>query len=248
MFKLKSFIKHKIRTLLSAFFYLAERAKPEKTENHTIKLLWENSRKDSAQFIQNNIGHAMIFEERPDIRSYSYNKSQKEGLLLEFGVFKGVSINFFANLMTEATDQRIFYGFDSFEGIEEDWAGHFQKKHGYSVNKKLPPVKGNVKLIAGWVEDTVIPFLKEHKDEPIAFVHIDTDTYTPCKFLLETLHHRFKQGTIILFDELHSYPGWKHGELKALDEFSHDHPEVKFNYIAFARNQATIIITDTEHE
>lgn len=242
---MKAFLKKNIKKTMSAFLYLADSAKPEPVDNHTIRIIWQNSRDDSARFIQDNLEHALVLMERKDIWSHCYNKAPKEGLVLEFGVYKARSTNFFADLMLADNDKRTLHGFDSFEGIEEDWVGHFRPKHGYNLDKKLPPVRDNIELIAGWVEDTVPPFLTEHK-EKIAFMHIDTDTYTPCKFLLGNLHARFDVGTIILFDELHSYPGWKQGELKALQEFTQAHPNIKYNYFAFARNQAAIVITDVD--
>ncbi|MEA2981509.1 MAG: hypothetical protein QOF09_3332, partial [Alphaproteobacteria bacterium] len=41
----------------------------------------------------------------------------KDGLHLEFGVYKGDSINHFAGLSPDVT----WYGFDSFEGLPEAW-------------------------------------------------------------------------------------------------------------------------------
>lgn len=243
MKKFRRAIKNKARRAMSAFLYLAEAAAPEKPEKNTINILWQNARNDGARFIDSHLEHAMLMPEREDIWTYAYRKANKEGLLLEFGVFAATSTNFFAGLMKKRKDPRTFYGFDSFEGIEEDWAGHYQVKHGYTRNKQLPDVRDNVELVVGWVQDSVPPFLEKHSDT-IALMHIDTDTYTPCAYLLEATCKRWVKGTIILFDELHSYPGWKHGELKALNEFAEKHPEIKFHYTAFARNQAAIVVTD----
>ena len=41
----------------------------------------------------------------------------EDGLFLEFGVYKGTSINFISSLIP---DKKI-YGFDSFGGLPEEW-------------------------------------------------------------------------------------------------------------------------------
>ena len=57
----------------------------------------------------------------------------KDGLHLEFGVYKGDSINRFAGLSPDV----IWYGFDSFEGLPEAWTLG-AKKGAFSVGGRLP--------------------------------------------------------------------------------------------------------------
>jgi hypothetical protein len=61
------------------------------------------------------------------------------------------------------------------------------------------------------------PFLAENPG-PIALLHVDTDTYSPCRTILTLCRDRLVPGSIILFDDLLCYPGWEHGEFKALSE------------------------------
>ena len=82
----------------------------------------------------------------------------------------------------------------------------------------LPEVPRNVDLIKGWVQDTLPEYLKKTENAPFAFVHMDMDTYTPTLFALKAIKKRLVKGTIILFDELYCYPGWKEHEYKALQE------------------------------
>jgi len=49
-----------------------------------------------------------------------------------------------------------------------------------------PKARDNVDLIVGDSEDTLPAFLASVK-APISFVHIDTDTYTPCRHGLEQI-------------------------------------------------------------
>lgn len=126
---------------------------------------------------------------------FSLNAVKVGDLLLEFGVWKGASINRIASLVPD----RMVYGFDSFKGLPEDWAGH---KKGYLKVSKLPEVLNNVKLIVGLFQETLEPFLKEHT-EKVAFIHLDADLYSSTKYVLTTLekYNSFQHGTIIQFDE-----------------------------------------------
>ena len=59
---------------------------------------------------------------------------------------------------------------------------------------------------------------------------MDLDTYQSTKFVLNELKPYMKKNTIILFDQLYNYPGWKEGEFKALNEVFN---EKEYEYIAF---------------
>ena len=144
-------------------------------------------------------------------------------------MWKGASINFFAK---ELPNIRIF-GFDSFEGLEEDWYGLSGYKKGtFSTLGKVPKVEKNVKLFSGWFEDTLPDFLKELKTEKILLCHMDADTYKPTKYVLSSLANNFEKGTIIIFDEYFGYTGWRHHEFKAWQEVSSDF-DLKYRYIAY---------------
>ena len=136
------------------------------------------------------------------------------GLWLEFGVSGGASVNFIAKKIG-----RTVYGFDSFEGLPEDWVksrSNTQPKGSMSQNEQLPPSEANVQFVRGWFRDTLPRFLENHR-EPAAFVHIDSDLYSSAKCVLEKL--RFQNGSVIVFDEYYNYPLWRDGEHKAFQEF-----------------------------
>jgi len=132
-------------------------------------------------------------------------------LAMEFGVFKGKSINFIADKIDST-----IYGFDSFEGLPETWRTDFEKGH-FSI-PELPLVKNNVVLIKGWFQDTLPGFLQEHA-ENVGFLHIDCDLYSSTAAIFKYLEKRLVPGTVIVFDEYFNYPGWQKGEFLAFREF-----------------------------
>lgn len=198
--------------------------------------MWERAIETSLNFVECNLEHALLFDARSQLHAYALSKMPSEGLVLELGVFNGDSINALADAMTRLGDPRPLYGFDSFEGLQEDWYGHEALAGTFDRHGKLPQVREQVQLVPGWIDDTLPPFFDAHP-EMIAFMHIDTDTYTPCRRILELSKRRLGAGTIVIFDELLAYPGWQHGEYRALCE-TIDQP---YQFIAFAGHHAAIV-------
>ena len=161
------------------------------------------------------------------------NDVDKNKFYLEFGVHTGGSINFFSKHVNH------IYGFDSFEGLREDWHGTIDLTKGTFNRKKiLPNTSSNVTLISGWVQDTVENFLKE-KNPKINFVHMDLDTYESSKYVLEVIKPYLVKNCIIIFDELYNYPGWDVGEYKALNEVF---DEKEYKFLAFAAEGTASVI------
>ena len=157
-----------------------------------------------------------------------------EGEILEFGVFQGKTIKHIAN----AFPNKIIWGFDSFEGLPEDWPiwhrdkldpQNIKHKKGYFAVDTLPEVKENVKLWKGWFEDTIPQYIKQQQPKQISFLHVDGDLYSSAKTNLFQLEKYIVKDTIICFDELYAfgrkpYETWEEGEYKALKEWT-----TKFN-------------------
>ena len=173
-----------------------------------------------------------------DVRDFAIKEAIKNSsnndFFIEFGVYTGTTINFFSKFVKK------IYGFDSFEGLREDWVGSNLGKGTFNLKGKLPNLNSNVFPIKGWVQDTLPQFLKEHKPS-INFVHIDLDTYESSKFVLTEIKPYLSKNSIILFDELYNFVGWEVGEYKALTEAFNEN---EYKFLAFSRDitQATIKI------
>ena len=143
-----------------------------------------------------------------------------KGHYVEFGVYEGKSINYLASLNKNIT----FHGFDSFEGLPEQWfMGHKVIEKGDFAVSELPKVVPNVVLHEGWFEDTIPVWKKDHKRH-ISFINIDCDLYKSTKTVLELLNNQIVESTLIRFDDLlpspiSPYPKWEEGEWKALVEW-----------------------------
>lgn len=165
----------------------------------------------SARYVSTHMANARRVQEKFTLLSFGMEQVQLGGLFLEFGVASGDTINCIAS----RTSQKV-YGFDSFEGLPEDWTGQLPK--GAFKQSHLPNVRANVELVIGLFDHTISDFLRYHP-EPVAFIHIDCDLYSSTKCVFENLGDRIRSGTIIVFDEYLNYSGWQKGERKAFYEF-----------------------------
>lgn len=189
-----------------------------------------------------------------------------DGYNLEFGVFSGSTINCIATARPDLD----FHGFDSFEGLPEDWdMGAKQvSKDAFDRKGELPEVSDNVRLWKGWFEDTITEwkrsvsptgYLKPEKH--ISFLHVDCDIYKSTVTVLEELNDSIVPGTIIRFDELSCwrtvfneaspqgkayrvpYTTWKEHEWKALNEWLEKNDRV---VVPICRNwfqSGTVVVT-----
>jgi hypothetical protein len=113
-------------------------------------LIEQHFLQDSANYAVHNFSKAIQFRQKTELWSFCLKRSSllqipNAGIIAEFGVWKGESINFFARNCPHAK----VFGFDSFEGLEEDWYGYTAQKGTFSTNGQLPKCAKNVQLIIG---------------------------------------------------------------------------------------------------
>jgi len=118
--------------------------------------------------------------------------------LLEFGVFEGYSIEFFAKLNKHPESR--FYGFDSFEGLPEDWTER-DKKGAFNVGGSIPKIDDSrVSFVKGWFQNTLPDFLAKNPPNKNLVVHYDADIYSATLYVL-MLIDSFKLPYLAIFDE-----------------------------------------------
>ena len=159
------------------------------------------------------------------------------GGVAEFGVYHGLSLRRLAKQVTSP-----IHGFDSFEGIPEDWKPG-EPKGSYSTEGRIPAMPDHVTLHRGWFEDTLPGFVATQQ-EKLRFVHVDCDLYSSTRTVLEGLRPLFQVGTVLLFDEYLGFEGYEQHEFRAWQEFTARHG-IRYEYVAFEliAKQAAVRIT-----
>jgi hypothetical protein len=191
----------------------------------------------SAAFERAHLATVPVFKSRDHLlRQVMRQAGDNGGLFLEFGVYKGDSINRLAQLRPDVT----FYGFDSFVGLPATWTMH-SRQGAFDVGGRKPPVRHNVELVVGFYEETLEAFLAERPDTPVRFLHVDCDLYSSTKTIFAHTQGRLRAGTIILFDEYFNYPGWQEGEYKAFMEFVTE-SGARFEYIGYCRSSEQMAV------
>jgi len=160
---------------------------------------------------------------------YTLEFAKLDGLWLEFGVATGQTTKKYVEYMPEKN--KPLYGFDSFEGIPEDWAHH--TKGTFTTHGKVPKISG-AEMIVGLFDDTIQSFVKSIKS-PISVLIIDCDLYSSTKTIFENLKQFIVPGTVIIFDELYNYPTYENHEYKAFIEFVQEN-NIDYEWIAYVDN------------
>lgn len=132
-------------------------------------------------------------------------------LYLEFGVFTGGATRYWSELLKNP--EAILHGFDSFEGLPNDWHRNYGRGT-FDVGGKIPEIDDSrVTFFKGWFDQTMPQYTPPPHDRLI--VNIDADLYSSAAYVLDMLKDTIVVGSFIYFDEF-CYP---EGELKAFDEF-----------------------------
>jgi hypothetical protein len=107
----------------------------------------------------------------------------RDGLALEFGVGDGASLRCIAryNMMV--------VGYDSFQGLPEDWRPGFEE--GAFACEPPTDLPKNVQLVTGLFEDTLPQFDIEDLGAPVNLLHIDCDLYSSTKTVLDRCRNLF---------------------------------------------------------
>lgn len=160
---------------------------------------------DFARFLEQDVGRLLQREKLGSVLLETLEKqSFIPGIVAEFGVFSGKTINEMAQWFPE----RKIYGFDSFEGLSHDWrltgSNYTISRNVFATHGKLPAVRENVELVKGYFEESLPRFLKEHP-EPFSFLHIDCDIYESTQVVFDLCEERIVCGTVIVFDEFFDY-------------------------------------------
>lgn len=131
------------------------------------------------------------------------------GAAVEFGVGEGHSLRRIAQQMPA-------YGFDSFDGLPEDWEpGRFEKGH-FACEQPTAP---NATIIPGWFAAT-LPSFDFAELGHIGLWHLDADLYSSTMTILDHIGPHLESGAYLVFDEWHGASRCVEHEQRAFREWA----------------------------
>ena len=131
---------------------------------------------------------------------YCFERSPKEGMVIEFGVYKGETLKYLTSL-----SKKPVWGFDSFCGALEgsSWDLRDDRKTPKKISNYLETYKH---LKIGYFHDTLPRWIKENNKDKISFIHYDAGDYDAAHFVLKNTLPKMQKNAIIVFDEFISSP------------------------------------------
>lgn len=148
---------------------------------------------------------------------------QPDSIAIEFGVHTGNTLTTIRNNFNGDV-----YGFDSFEGLPEDWREGFPQ--GTFRNQTKPTIE-RTELIIGWFNET-LPTFTHTLTKPISVTHLDADLYTSTLYALTHIAPHLTNPAILIFDEWHNYPGCEQHEQRAFHEWITTQPHLTWRIAA----------------
>jgi hypothetical protein len=137
--------------------------------------------------------------------------ADKRVLYVECGVFTGAATRYWSNLLRNP--ESCLHGFDTFEGLPEDWIARRPKGH-FSTQGRVPVIEDTrVHFFKGRFEETLVGYTPPEHD--VLFLLLDADLYSSTQCALTALEPFIVPGTYVYFDEFNH----RNDELRAFDEF-----------------------------
>jgi hypothetical protein len=145
---------------------------------------------------------AYEYKDRAKLYSFIYRHVLKSVPVdyLEFGVFQGESMRAWLSLSPHPESR--FHGFDSFEGLPEDWATGQKEKGHFSTGGQIPDIDDSrVRFRKGWFHETLPAFMESYKPQNRLVVHLDADLFSSTLCVLMNIDKIVAPGTVMIFDD-----------------------------------------------
>lgn len=149
---------------------------------------------------ETNLLSLVDWDRMANITYYVNDVKELKGSLIEFGVYKGGTLQEIARRERE----KQIYAIDSFHGLPEKTDGiDTHKLHNFSDTsyeevKKHFEKHPNVFIMKGVFPSDFYGFVP---NEPLIFAHVDVDMYESTKKCLDWTHIFLRQGGVILCDD-----------------------------------------------
>jgi O-methyltransferase len=162
--------------------------------------------RDNADFVKmrtERFSECPEFAKRDDLYRHVASDLDEPIDYVEFGVRNGGSIRRWTELNKFPHSR--FFGFDTFEGLPEDWKPGYGK--GSLSTGGIPEITDSrVTLAKGLFQDTLYPFLATTILEHRLVLNLDCDLYSSSLFAITAMDRQLQPGARILLDDFYTLP------------------------------------------
>lgn len=199
-FKINSFAKGTL-LMLRPHILLGWAARPLQLFSNTIYLSKWIAQQDKQPLINDFYSPTKDYDRRYQLyeKVVAHYKLENSPITyMEFGVWRGDS--FFWWMGKNTNQESSFAGFDTFEGLPEDW-GVYKKGDMSAVMPTTEDVRA--RFVKGLFQDTLPQYIKEQLEDSThrKIIHFDADLFSSTLYALTMLAPYLKKGDILLFDE-----------------------------------------------
>jgi len=194
------------------------------------------SASSSAEYAAEHMPTALLLPHPHQTLEHGLSLAPTGGMALEFGVYSGTTLK----IIAAARPDSPVFGFDSFEGLPEDWRSGFPA--GTFQVDGLPEVPG-AELVVGLFDDTLPGFLEKNQG-PVDLLHVDCDLYSSTVTVLTHVGPRLRAGSVVVFDEFFNFRGWQDHEAKAWQEYV-DRTGTTFTFEAYTHDNEQVVVRIT---
>lgn len=200
---------------------------------------------EAYQFEMEHFAGVTSFDDQPALLRHTLEAvDPKLNIWVELGVATGRSTRAIARTASELGLNPHLHGFDSFQGLPEDFIPGVDK----GAFAMEPPnfEEPNITLHTGWFDETLPAFAATISGQ-IGFIHFDADLYSSTRTAFSALAPHIGAGTALLFDEYWNFAGCYEHEARAFQEFI-ESSGLDFRYIGYNRNytQASVMLFDRD--
>jgi predicted O-methyltransferase YrrM len=204
----------------------------EYARQHPYSRLRQEAHASTGEFVRERLRRAVPCRSPRKLLDLALSRIKLQGHVVEFGVFRGASLRHIARQLPNQTA----HGFDSFEGLSEDWLHN--ARSAFSTGGKVPKVPANVRLHKGYFEAT-LPTWVEQNPGAISFAHIDCDLGSSTATIFKLIADRVQPGTVLLFDDYFNFPYWQEDGHAVLEQVGRER-HWQLSYIGYGYKELAV--------
>ena len=199
-------------------------------EFNLLDILWERASIESADFVEEHLGEALVFSEGSRFLHFVVQKMREQTI---GGRFLSCTAQSGENELDAHFTRVSRSNGQSFRSLVDAWKGNHPVKAPCSDATPRPDT---------YYIDSAFKQSPSKEIPVVGLVHIEGGISEVAEIVLEGVEKHLKPGVLLMFGELIGYPNWRNGQYRAWKNIVEVYG-LKFRYLGFCNHQALVEIT-----